>query len=137
MLSFQSPQKFVIILMAICITHVAFTKADTVKCTAGYAPGSGSTTASSTCQDSRNYSWNCPAKQCSRDNKQFAPMKGCTHQNIPGNSDQQCVRYTFRNGQYDCWNSGTPQSYSCPYTLTNVPFITCSGCNLPNMGKRN
>ncbi|EGG03238.1 uncharacterized protein MELLADRAFT_123223 [Melampsora larici-populina 98AG31] len=130
---FQSSHKFVIIFIAMCITQFPITNANTAKCIIGYKPFANGQNA--VCHDEVYVNWLCPIKQCSKDGRQFVPMKGCVLDNVAGTSNQECSAYNFKtSGQYACSNSGG-RDYTCPYTPSNVPFITCSGCKPPGHSK--
>ncbi|EGG03837.1 uncharacterized protein MELLADRAFT_123282 [Melampsora larici-populina 98AG31] len=124
MLSFQSLPKFLIMFIVVCITHFAFTKAIKVICAVGFT----NTGWDSVCWEKGGKFYSCPTKQCSYNNRQYAPMQGCTLDKTPGASNQQCTAYQLQGARYQCWNSGNVR-YMCPKD-TNTDFITCSDCKL-------
>ncbi|EGG02622.1 uncharacterized protein MELLADRAFT_123813 [Melampsora larici-populina 98AG31] len=127
MLAYQPPQRLVFIFIAICITQFALIQADEIKCIKGFTRDKDN----SDCRDSKAVVWTCPTNQCGRDHHLWVPMKGCFMDGVPGTSSQECTGYNYgREGRYQCWTSGVDKSYFCPYTTSNVPFITCSGCSI-------
>ncbi|EGG01923.1 uncharacterized protein MELLADRAFT_123328 [Melampsora larici-populina 98AG31] len=133
MLSFQSPHKFIVMFISICIIQsFTFTEALKATCTLMYAPVAGNGDA--VCHETIDRIWFCPIKQCSKDYRQYAAMSGCIHVSFPGASNQQCTGYRNRaDGKYDCWNNGN-QQYACPKP-SDMPFITCSQCRSANQRK--
>ncbi|KAH9815460.1 secreted protein [Melampsora americana] len=127
MLSFKS-HKFVIIFIGICITQFASNLCQT-QCQMGNRPHTNGIT--TICGSSDSKAWLCYITNCNNNGHRWVLMKGCLHNGDPKSprSNQQCVFYNFdaKTNQYDCKNSGS-QSYKCPYTPSNVPFVTCSGC---------
>ncbi|EGG00966.1 uncharacterized protein MELLADRAFT_123329 [Melampsora larici-populina 98AG31] len=128
MLSFQSPKLF-IVFIGICITQFAFSNADIARCKTSYQSQRPSLT--SVCEDDYARKYACVTTTCDNSGRQFVPMKGCLHNGAGGQSEQQCSGYKpGKDGHYECTNSGG-QTYQCPYSLLNVPFITCGDCYLP------
>ncbi|EGG13099.1 uncharacterized protein MELLADRAFT_86918 [Melampsora larici-populina 98AG31] len=130
MLSFIAPH-LILILICIIRSALAGTNGTTVQCVDGFG-GINATASTAKCND-RNYTpWICPLAECGKDGHLWVPMSGCVLDVVDGAgaSNQQCASYNIQNEtMYECRNSGGI-SYLCPYTAANVPYITCSGCNL-------
>lgn len=135
MSSFQSAQKLVLIFIAVCIAQSYFTQAKTIQCINAYDPRY--TPGHSVCNDKQNAKWICATSSCGRQGHQWVPMEGCLLGSNPGTSSQQCATYSLSSpkpGIYQCTNSGS-KTYRCPYTPSNVPYLTCTDCVPPKVEK--
>ncbi|EGF98406.1 uncharacterized protein MELLADRAFT_123578 [Melampsora larici-populina 98AG31] len=126
MLYFQRPQNFLTIFIAIYLAQFSLT-VTAVECIIGFGQQKGGP---ALCNDKDFVQWKCQTPSCSRDGHLWIPMTSCLYNGVAGSgvSNQQCASYNLQfQGNYECINPGRNR-YLCPYTPSNVPFITCTSC---------